>query len=170
MKTSSVSLCFLTATLFALSAFAQGEPAAGAPPAPPEGGHHPLREERLKRFDANHDGKLDDSERAAARAEWQKRMAEPGGGPDAWGPPGGPWGGHEFSGRGEGGEDFHGGGHHRHWRRIMMRMRHWRRQHLHEAMLKRFDANHDGNFNALNDMVIKLAEVHTLSAADFHFG
>ena len=73
MKTSFVSLCFLTATLFAGSAYAQSEaPAAPAAPAPaaPDA-EHPFRQRILERFDANHDGRLDDTERAAARAEWQ---------------------------------------------------------------------------------------------------
>lgn len=142
MKTCSVSLCFLTATLFAAPAFAQGEPAAGTPP--PEGEHRPLREQMLQCFDANHDGKLDETERAAARAEWQKRMAERGG-PGAWGP-GGPWGPHEFAAHGEGGGEFRGRAHHRHWRKMMRLMR-WRRHQMRQAMLHRFDANHDGRLD-----------------------
>jgi hypothetical protein len=122
MKTSSVSLCFLTATLFAAPGFAQADaPAATTPPPPAPGEHRPWREEMLQRFDANHDGQLDDAERATARAAWQKRMAE----------------------RGGPGAEFHGGGHpHRHWRK-MMRMRHWRRMHLRHAMLRRFDRDGD---------------------------
>jgi hypothetical protein len=75
MKTSFVSLCFLTATLFAGSAAAEsGTPATPAPlpPAAP-GEDRPFRQRLLERFDANHDGQLDDTERAAARAEWQIR-------------------------------------------------------------------------------------------------
>jgi hypothetical protein len=132
MKTSSVSLCFLTATLFAVPAVAQAD-APAAPPPPPAGEHRPLREEMLQRFDANHDGKLDEAERATARAEWQKRRAEHGGG----------WGRHEFAGRGGYGGEFHGRGlHHRHWRK-MTRMRHWRRMHMRQAMLQRFDRDGD---------------------------
>jgi hypothetical protein len=72
MKTSFVSLCILTATLFAGSAFAQGEgPAAPAAP----GEDHPFRQRLLERFDTNHDGQLDATERAAARAEWQMHRA-----------------------------------------------------------------------------------------------
>lgn len=154
MKNSSVSLCFVAATLFAVPAFAQGEPAAGSPPPAPDGDHRPMREEMLKRFDTNHDGKLDDTERAAARAEWQKRMAEHGG-PGAWGPGGGPegfrgpggpgggWGRHEFAGRGGRSGDFHGGWRgHRHFRRMMRLMR-WHRMHMRQAMLHRFDKDGD---------------------------
>ncbi|MEJ1973693.1 MAG: hypothetical protein WDM96_14890 [Lacunisphaera sp.] len=75
MKTSFVSLCFLTATLFAGPAFAQSEtPATPAAPAP--GADHPFGQRLLERFDANHDGQLDDTERAAARAAWQIRRAQ----------------------------------------------------------------------------------------------
>ena len=149
MKSSSVSLCLLSATLFAAPALAQGEPPAGAPPPPPpEGEHRPLREEMLRRFDANHDGKLDESERAAARAAWQKRMAERGGPEGFRGPggPGGPWGPPGFAGRGDGDEHFHGRGHHRHWRK-MMRMMRWRRMHMRQAMLQRFDRDGDHRLN-----------------------
>jgi EF hand len=75
MKTSFVSLCFLTATLFAGSAFAQSEAPATPPPAAP-GEEQPFRQRMLERFDTNHDGKLDDTERAAARAAWQIRATE----------------------------------------------------------------------------------------------
>lgn len=34
------------------------------------------REEVLRRFDANHDGKLDEAERAAAREAWKKEHPE----------------------------------------------------------------------------------------------
>ena len=75
MKTSFVSLCFLTATLFAGSAQAQSDTPA-TPPVPAPGADHPFRQRLLERFDANHDGKLDETERAAARAEWQIRATE----------------------------------------------------------------------------------------------
>ncbi len=73
MKTSFVSLCFLTATLFAGSASAQSEATAAPavpPPATPDGTLS-FRQRMLERFDTNHDGQLDETERAAARAEWR---------------------------------------------------------------------------------------------------
>lgn len=74
MKKHSVFLGFLTATLFAAPVFAQADaPAASATPAPAaEARSRPNREKILQRFDINHDGQLDKSERQAARAEWQK--------------------------------------------------------------------------------------------------
>jgi len=116
-----------------------------------------MREEMLKRFDANHDGKLDESERATARAEWQKRMAEHGG-PGAWGPggregfhgrggPDGPGGPHEFGGPGGEWGPPHGGP--GRWHRMMRMVRMHRRmmRRWHEHMLARFDANHDGKLD-----------------------
>jgi Ca2+-binding EF-hand superfamily protein len=139
MKTSSVSLCFLSATLFAGLAFAQAEPPpppAGAPPPPPAapGDDHPFRQRMLERFDANHDGKLDEAERAAAREEWKKRMAEHGG-PDGFHGPDGPDGPPGFGGP-EGGPG-----------RRMERMHHRMMKRWHEEMLAKFDANHDGKLD-----------------------
>ena len=79
MKNRSVILPLLTATLFAAPAFAQGDPPAAPPPAP-----GPRHAEMLKRFDQNQDGRLDDTERAAAReagrAEFVKRFDKDGDG------------------------------------------------------------------------------------------
>jgi hypothetical protein len=74
MKKHSVFLGFLTATLFAAPVFAQGDaPAATpAPAAAPEAQARSPRERMLEKFDANHDGQLDKTERQAARAEWKK--------------------------------------------------------------------------------------------------
>jgi hypothetical protein len=76
MKNHSVFLGILTATLFAAPVFAADETAATASAL--ERKHRPNREEMLQRFDSNHDGKLDDGEREAARAEWKKQAQEPG--------------------------------------------------------------------------------------------
>jgi Ca2+-binding EF-hand superfamily protein len=75
MKTASLTLCLLSATLITGSALAQAEM---APPqektAPAEGGamKHPKRQELLKKYDKNGDGRLDDDELAAARTEMRK--------------------------------------------------------------------------------------------------
>ena len=65
MKNRSVTLSLLTATLFAVPAFAQGEPPPG-PPAMDPMGSPPRREERIRRFDKNGDGMLDEAEQQAA--------------------------------------------------------------------------------------------------------
>ncbi len=100
-----------------------------------------MRERFLQRFDANHDGKLDEAARAAARAEWQKRLAEHGGGegrhhgPGAFGP-GGPG---EFGPDGFGGPPPH-------WRKLMRWHRHLRAM-WHHRVMARFDHDHDGRLN-----------------------
>ena len=60
----------LTALMFAGPAFAGDEPTAGEH----KGGK--LHEKILAKFDANHDGKLDDSEKATARAALCARLNE----------------------------------------------------------------------------------------------
>ena len=79
MKNRSVILPLLTATLFASPAFAQSEAPAAPPPAP-----GPRHAEMIKQFDQNGDGRLDDTERAAARAahrgEFLKRFDRDGDG------------------------------------------------------------------------------------------
>lgn len=65
MKNRSVTLSLLTATLFAVPAFAQSEPPPGPPAMGPKG-PHPRREEMIKRFDKNGDGMLDEAEQQAA--------------------------------------------------------------------------------------------------------
>lgn len=70
MKTSALTSLLTAATLFltvgALSARAQA-------PAPDQPGA-PNRARLLERFDANHDGRLDDAERATARASVENEM------------------------------------------------------------------------------------------------
>lgn len=85
MKNRSVTLPLLTATLFAaagIAALALEAAPEGATPPPPAGpgfGGH-FREEMLKKFDKDGDGKLSDTERQAAReerrAKWQARGKE----------------------------------------------------------------------------------------------
>lgn len=152
MKASYVSLSLLTATLFAGSAFAQSEaPAANPPPpgAPAPHGDHPFPQRLLERFDANHDGKLDDAERATARAEWQKRAGEFRGGPRGDRGPGrfegpeGRGGRHEFAAR----REFREFRQFQRWKK-MAKFRHHRHERMRSAMLQRFD--HDGD-HRLND-------------------
>jgi Ca2+-binding EF-hand superfamily protein len=78
MKTSSVSLALLTAALLAVSARAQAEKIEMGPTeAKPEADRmKQSREELIKRFDKNGDGKLDEDEKAAAH----KAMRMEGGG------------------------------------------------------------------------------------------
>ncbi len=86
MKTSSVSLALFTAALFAISVRAQTEMSATATateakPKPETqseaGSNQQRREELIKRFDKNGDGKLDEEEKAAAH----QAMRLQGGGP-----------------------------------------------------------------------------------------
>lgn len=66
----SLTLCTLALTAGSLLA---EDTATPAPAASTETAKHPkAREEMLKRFDANGDGKLDETERAAARAAHPK--------------------------------------------------------------------------------------------------
>jgi hypothetical protein len=62
---------FALATLAALgtAAWAGDAPAA-------DGKHHELRAKLLEKFDANHDGRLDEGERAAAKAALKERRGE----------------------------------------------------------------------------------------------
>lgn len=77
MKNRSVSLCLVTATLFAAPAFAADSPAEGVNPPPvPDQKSRPTREDVLKRFDQDGDGKLNDAERQAAREERRGQWAE----------------------------------------------------------------------------------------------
>jgi len=78
MKTSSVSLALLTVALLAVPAGAQTEKMdMGPTEAKPEAGKMKRnREELIKRFDKNGDGKLDEDEKAAAH----KAMRKEGGG------------------------------------------------------------------------------------------
>jgi hypothetical protein len=154
MKTSFVSLYLLTATLFAGSALAQSDaPAAAAPSATPPApqGDQPFRQRTLERFDANHDGKLDDAERATARAGWEKRAGEfrsRGGPKDERGPgqvggPRGPKGGHEFAEY----REFREFRQFQRWKKMAKKQQH-RHERMRSAMLQRFD--HDGD-HRLND-------------------
>ena len=68
MKTSSVSLALLAATLLAAPALAQTEMTPAQPPPPAGGGMKARHRELIKRFDQNKDGRLDDEEKAAAHA------------------------------------------------------------------------------------------------------
>lgn len=88
MKNRSVTLCLLTATLFAAPAFAASAPAESVPPTSvPQPGSRPGREEMIKRFDQDGDGKLSETERQAAREQGRQKWAQKGdrrgpGGPD----------------------------------------------------------------------------------------
>jgi Ca2+-binding EF-hand superfamily protein len=79
MKTAFLTLCLLSATLITGTVSAQTEmvptddkaaPAAGA------GMNHPKRQELLKKYDKNGDGKIDDDELADARAYMRKDGGE----------------------------------------------------------------------------------------------
>lgn len=68
------------ATLFALAAmsapaFAGDETTQGGKGQGHDKGHHP-NADKLAKFDTNHDGKLDESERAAARSALAARLKE----------------------------------------------------------------------------------------------
>lgn len=77
MKNRSVTLSLLTATLFAIPALAADAPVTATPPPPPgQGPQGPWREEIMKRFDQDGDGKLSDAERAEARKAGEKMRAE----------------------------------------------------------------------------------------------
>jgi len=85
MKNRSVTLCLLTATLFAVPAFAEDKPAESTPsPAVPAPGQRPSREEMIKRFDQDGDGQLNEAERQTVRETMRQKWAERGGmrGPD----------------------------------------------------------------------------------------
>jgi hypothetical protein len=80
MKNRSVTLCFLTATLFAVPAFAAEQSAEATPPPTASApGPRPGREEMIKRFDRDGDGQLNDVERQGAREEMRQKWAERGG-------------------------------------------------------------------------------------------
>jgi hypothetical protein len=70
MKTKLFSPAALFTTLGLLATASFVYAADEKPKGPPEG--RPNREEMLKRFDANGDGKLDDTERQTMRAEMEK--------------------------------------------------------------------------------------------------
>lgn len=77
MKNRSVSLCLMTATLFAVPAFAADAPAEGVKPSPvPDQKFLPAREEIIKRFDQDGDGQLSDTERQAMREAWKKFLSQ----------------------------------------------------------------------------------------------
>ena len=64
-------LTLMTAGILAFGLNAKPEREGGKKGGPPEG--RPSREEVMKKFDKDGDGKLSEEERAAARAEMQKR-------------------------------------------------------------------------------------------------
>ena len=72
-RLSKQSLAVLTLGTLALGGAALAQ---GPGPGPGRGGKGPMREEMLAKFDANKDGKLDDTERATARAEREKKHQE----------------------------------------------------------------------------------------------
>lgn len=72
MKTSSVSLVILTATLFAVPARAQQEMPAADTPDKLAGPMKKNYQELIKRHDKNGDGRLDEEEKAAAHAAMRK--------------------------------------------------------------------------------------------------
>ena len=77
MKNRSVSLCLLTATLFAAPAFAEGVPPEKAPPSPvPNQAGRPTRDEMIKRFDQDGDGQLNEAERQKGREEMRRKWAD----------------------------------------------------------------------------------------------
>lgn len=82
MKSRSVTLSLLTATLFAIPALAADPaPQDAPPPGPGAGPRGAWREELVKRFDADKDGKLSDAEKAEARkarGEMRQKWAEHG--------------------------------------------------------------------------------------------
>lgn len=94
----------------------------------------------MQRFDANHDGTLDDAERAQMKAARQQRMQQMGGGA---GGPGGRMGG-MGEGKGQKGDSspMGGGG-----RGMGGGMSDAQRQERRQRMLNRFDANHDGKLD-----------------------
>jgi hypothetical protein len=177
MKNRSVSLCLLTATLFAAPAFAQGQPTENLPASTvPAKTPRPDRAEMIKRFDQDGDGQLNDAERQTAREAVKQKWAGRKG-------PGGPGGmGRErlrqrFDRDGDGRlneRERHaarkGVNQMRHRMQHMMMMREMHRMHafggrggpprLHghgpagpgrgpvrQAMLQRFDQDHDGRLN-----------------------
>lgn len=141
MKTSFVSAYLLTATLFAGSALAQSDAAVAAPSAatPAASGDQPIRQRMLERFDANHDGKLDDAERATVRAEWQKHAGES----RARGGRGGSEGRHDLAEY----REYREFRQFQRWKK-MAKQQHRRHERMRSAMLERFD--HDGD-HRLND-------------------
>ncbi len=79
MKNRSVSLCLLTATLFAFPALAADQPAETPPASPaPARDADARREKFMQRFDQDKDGKLSDAERQAAREQMRKNRAQSG--------------------------------------------------------------------------------------------
>ena len=74
MKARPLALCLLSAALCAIPALAQTETKPDAPKADRSGQMEKRRQEMLQRFDANGDGKLDDTEKAAMKeAQKQER-------------------------------------------------------------------------------------------------
>jgi Ca2+-binding EF-hand superfamily protein len=75
MKARRLALCLLSAVLGAIPALAQTDAKAAD-----AGQMEKRRQEMLKRFDLNADGKLDDAEKAAMKAARKKPEAVPGSG------------------------------------------------------------------------------------------
>ncbi|MDI1318760.1 MAG: EF-hand domain-containing protein [bacterium] len=80
MKARPLFLCLLTAALCAIPALAQDEANPAAPKADKSGQMEKRRQEMLKRFDANGDGKLDDTEKAAMKEALKQERAVRGSG------------------------------------------------------------------------------------------
>ncbi len=78
MKASSVFLALLSATFLTIPATAQAEAKAGSPPADRSNQMAKRREERIKRFDKEGDGKLDAAERAE-RGKAREKFRQKGG-------------------------------------------------------------------------------------------
>lgn len=75
MRAPSLVLCLLSATLITATAIAQSEMSPKddkAAPTDKSGMNHPKRQELLKKYDKNGDGRIDDNELADARAEMRK--------------------------------------------------------------------------------------------------
>ncbi|MBA3855629.1 MAG: hypothetical protein C0507_01850 [Cyanobacteria bacterium PR.3.49] len=166
----AASFC-VSSDLFTLSASAQGTPAAPSADGPSAPGSMPqsapdlgdrsgkwkrldgqgggrMRERMMEKFDANHDGTIDDAERSAMRAKREQRMQQRGmgGGAGRMGldgsnamPAGGPAGlGGAGQGQGMGRGDRGRGG---------MGINDEQRQARRQKMLDRFDTNHDGQLD-----------------------
>ncbi len=133
---------FLVLTALTLSSIAtlavQAQPDANGPPpvGPGTGGDDAKRQEHrqrmLQKFDANHDGQLDDNEKAQMRAEMQKRWQQRQGVAPGLGDSNG-----INAQRGQG-LDQHGPG---------GGFNDQERQEHRQRMLQKFDANHDGKLD-----------------------